>query len=667
MINFNLSLTFESLKTILRMIMDIFIMWMLLYYAIKIVKNNSKTIQIFKGIALILIVNGLAKFLGLDTVVWLSDMFLNWGFLAIIIVFQPEVRSILEKLGKSNVFSRMSTLSGNEKEKLVDELVTATMLLSRDQTGALISLEQSHSLSDFIKTGTQINSVVTAELITSIFVTSTPLHDGAVIIQGDRIACASAYFPPTNLDLPSRYGARHRAAIGISEITDAITIVVSEETGAVSITEGGKIITVNRKQLRDYLIRVICGEATEVKNVAPTHQLIIEKEIVPEVITPSKPAQEYIVEEKKKTPENEDKKDTKFDTAILSKLAVKRQAEEEEANEEKEMAEEVREPIQPVKKEKKKFSFFKSKRKEVKEKVIEVDHEEEMNRALDEEEASIKLPRKKDRPTPSYPIHELEESEITPEQYLVEVPEEVEEIEEMPLFDDVQVVMDEPVKKEVVRQEFVDNTTVAHSEKIQPSRNEAVSMADIKTIQRQAVEIPTQVHQATAVKNQIKPTQPITQTSNVRVMGVENTTQNKTDGISGEAYRKARLEAIKQGKTMYKEQQNTMQHPVFDEKREDIVKKPERAAFKADFSDKSETANLSLTGGINKPVKHDTSFDTSQFARIDADFQNIEDLIQADDNLEDQFAMLDTMSIKKPAVTEILDIKPANRAGGDQR
>lgn len=665
MINFNLSLTFESLKTILRMILDIFIMWMLLYYAIKIVKNNSKTIQIFKGIALILIVNGLAKFLGLDTVVWLSDMFLNWGFLAIIIVFQPEVRSILEKLGKSNVFSRMSTLSGNEKEKLVDELVTATMLLSRDQTGALISLEQSHSLSDFIKTGTQINSVVTAELITSIFVTSTPLHDGAVIIQGDRIACASAYFPPTNLDLPSRYGARHRAAIGISEITDAITIVVSEETGAVSITEGGKIITVNRKQLRDYLIRVICGEVTEVKNVAPTHQLIIEKEIVPEVITPSKPAQEYIVEEKKKAPEVEEKKDTKFDTAILSKLAVKRQAEEEEASEEKEMVEEINEPVQPIKKEKKKFSLFKSKKKEVKEKVAEVDHEEEMNRALDEEEASIKLPRKKDRPVPSYPIHELEESEITPEQYLVEVPDEIEE--EIPSFEDVQVVMDEPVRKEVVRQEFVDSSNIRQREKVQSSRNEAISTADIKAIQKEEVRIPTQVHQTTPMTGQIKSTQPISQTASVRAMGVEDTAQQKSQGVSGEAYRKARLEAIKQGKTMYKEQQNTMQHPVFDEKREDIVKKPERTAFKADFSDKSETANLSLTGGIKKLVKHDMSFDTSQFARIDEDFQNIEDLIHVDDSLEDQFAMLDTMSIKKPAVTEILDIKPANRAGGDQR
>ncbi|MDI9518541.1 MAG: diadenylate cyclase CdaA, partial [Bacillota bacterium] len=257
MSNYNLTFTLEGILSITRMFLDIFIMWLLLYYTIKIIRNNARTSQIFKGIVSILLIDMFAKLLGLKTVEWLADTFVNWGFLAIIIVFQPEIRSLLERLGKTNVFSRITTLSGNEKEKLVDEIVTATMLLSRNQTGALISVEQSHSLNDFVKTGTPINSVVTAELLTSIFVTSTPLHDGAVIIQGDRIACASAYFPSTNLELPSKYGARHRAAIGISEITDSVTIVVSEETGSVSITEAGKIFTVNRRQLKDYLMRVI--------------------------------------------------------------------------------------------------------------------------------------------------------------------------------------------------------------------------------------------------------------------------------------------------------------------------------------------------------------------------------------------------------------------------
>ena len=133
---------------------------------------------------------------------------------------------MLEKIGQSNIFSRMTTLTGNEKENLVDQIVTAVMLLSKDQTGALISIEESQSLDAYVATGTKLNSDVTAELLTSIFVTSTPLHDGAVIIQGDKIACASAYFPPTNADLPSRFGARHRAAIGFSEVTLSARITI---------------------------------------------------------------------------------------------------------------------------------------------------------------------------------------------------------------------------------------------------------------------------------------------------------------------------------------------------------------------------------------------------------------------------------------------------------
>jgi uncharacterized protein (TIGR00159 family) len=201
------------------MFLDIFIIWLILYYVLKLVRNNARTIQIFKGIILIVVIDALAKLLGLKTLEYMMDMFVNWGFLAIIIIFHPEIRSILERIGKSNVFSRITTLTGGEKEHLVDNIVTAVMVLSKNQTGALISIEQSHSLEDFVATGTRMNSDVTAELLTSIFVTTTPLHDGAAIIQGDKIACASAYFPPTNMELPSRFGARHRAAIGISEIT----------------------------------------------------------------------------------------------------------------------------------------------------------------------------------------------------------------------------------------------------------------------------------------------------------------------------------------------------------------------------------------------------------------------------------------------------------------
>lgn len=265
MTDYSINLTIQSIWTVSRVIIDIAIMWFVLYYAMRFVRNNSRTTQIFKGIILILVINGLAKILGLTTVTYFSDMFINWGFLAVIIIFQPEIRGLLERIGKTNAFSRINTLLSNEKEKLVDEVLKAVLVLSEERVGALISLEQSQSMQDYIKTGIEINSAVSKELITSVFMTTTPLHDGAVIIQGDRIACASAYFPPTNAELPSRYGARHRAALGISEVTDALTIVVSEETSVISIAEKGKIFAVDEKQLRDYLRRVICNDEIEIR------------------------------------------------------------------------------------------------------------------------------------------------------------------------------------------------------------------------------------------------------------------------------------------------------------------------------------------------------------------------------------------------------------------
>ena len=249
--------TVQTIFQMLRMFFDILILWILLYYTIKIVRNNSRTAQIFKGIILILIIRAIANFFGFKAVDWLAGVLVTYGFLAIIIIFQPEIRTVLERLGKSSVFSRLNTLSSNERLKLVDEIVTATMNLSNNRIGALITLEQGHSLSDFIKTGTPMNSLVTSDLLQTIFVPTTPLHDGAVIIQGDRIACASAYFPPTNLEAPSRYGARHRAAMGISEITDSVTVVVSEKSGRISIAEEGKLTQMTQATLRAYLEKVV--------------------------------------------------------------------------------------------------------------------------------------------------------------------------------------------------------------------------------------------------------------------------------------------------------------------------------------------------------------------------------------------------------------------------
>lgn len=276
MSDYNINLTIQNIWQVFRFAIDIAIMWFVFYYAIKAIRNNSRTVQIFKGIVAVIIVNGLAKLLGLATVTYFTDIFINWGLLACIIIFQPEIRSVLEKIGKTNAFSRISSLLSNEKEKLVDQLYDATVTLSKERIGALIAIEQSQSLQDYIKTGVAVNAEVTKELLCSVFMTTTPLHDGAVIIRGDRVACASAYFPPTNVNLSSRYGARHRAALGIAEVSDCLTIVVSEETSAISIAENGKIFSVNEQQLKEYLKRVICGDKTVIEKNSRRRNSLIE-------------------------------------------------------------------------------------------------------------------------------------------------------------------------------------------------------------------------------------------------------------------------------------------------------------------------------------------------------------------------------------------------------
>ena len=257
--------TVQTIVQLLRMVLDILILWLLLYYGVRIVRNNARTSQIFKGIVFILLLQALATFFGLTAVSWLAGFLLTYGFLGIIIVFQPEIRSLLERIGKTSVFSRLTTLSGSEKQQLVDVLSEATLSLSTSHVGALITLEQGNSLNNFIATGTKINALVSSDLLQTIFNPSSPLHDGAVILQGDRMACASAYFPPTTSDLPSRIGARHRAAIGISEITDSITIVVSEKSGNISVAEHGVLTPVPANKLKAFLEQAILYDETELE------------------------------------------------------------------------------------------------------------------------------------------------------------------------------------------------------------------------------------------------------------------------------------------------------------------------------------------------------------------------------------------------------------------
>ncbi|WP_296242297.1 diadenylate cyclase CdaA [uncultured Faecalicoccus sp.] len=257
-----MNITTSDISLILRLILDVIVIWALVYYALRIVRNNTRTIQIAKGILFILIVQGLSAILGLNALNYLINIFVNWGVVVIVIIFQPEIRAMLEKFGKTSTILGLN-VSHDEQINMIDELVKACEQMSKTKTGALISIQRSTSMEDYVHTGIEMDSVVSSELLGTIFQYGTPMHDGAVIIIGNKIACAAAYFPPTSKDLPSKYGARHRAAVGISEITDSITIIVSEETGNISVAMNGQLTQYKSEGLRRLLMNLLTPDMDE--------------------------------------------------------------------------------------------------------------------------------------------------------------------------------------------------------------------------------------------------------------------------------------------------------------------------------------------------------------------------------------------------------------------
>ena len=251
-----IQINFSMLWKVFRTLIDIAFVWYILYLFIGLFKKNMRTMQIFKGVLFILFVKLVTSMFGLSAMDYLVDAILTWGIIAIIVVFQPEIRSLLERIGQTKLDYRLR-LSDDQKAYLMNEIVDAITKLSQDQTGALITFEKEQSLVDYINTGTKINADIKSELFSTIFWEGTPLHDGAVIIKNDRIICAAAFFPPTKRELSPLYGARHRAAMGISEITDALTIVVSEETGTISFASKGKLTKIPRKELKASLVNAL--------------------------------------------------------------------------------------------------------------------------------------------------------------------------------------------------------------------------------------------------------------------------------------------------------------------------------------------------------------------------------------------------------------------------
>lgn len=197
-------------------------------------------VLLFKGILIIVVLKIVSDLLDLVTIGYLLDYVIMWGPLALIIIFQPEIRNVLEQLGRSQLLGRHKVLTVDEREKVVYEIIQAVDYLKKSHIGALIVIERDNSLTEYIEKAKKIYADISSDLLISLFFPNNPMHDGGIIIQGDKITCAGAVFPTSeSLKISKRLGTRHRAALGISEETDCIALVVSEETGRISIAIGG--------------------------------------------------------------------------------------------------------------------------------------------------------------------------------------------------------------------------------------------------------------------------------------------------------------------------------------------------------------------------------------------------------------------------------------------
>lgn len=251
---------FQALRQFgIRDIIDILIIAVCIYKLLQAIKE-TRAVQVFKGIGVVLIAAIIADFFRLSAVSWLLNTILQTGVIVLLVLFQPELRKALEKIGRGSVFNRTAVEDG--EDKIISELTLAMTELSKRKIGALIVIQQRSSLSDIIRTGTKINADICAPLILNIFEPNTPLHDGAVIISEGKIVAAGCFLPLSeNMSISKELGTRHRAGLGISEHTDSVTFIVSEETGVISYTSGGKLIRyMDKKAITDTLRSIFIVE-----------------------------------------------------------------------------------------------------------------------------------------------------------------------------------------------------------------------------------------------------------------------------------------------------------------------------------------------------------------------------------------------------------------------
>ena len=239
-------------------VLDIAIITFLVYKLLGFIRE-TRAEQLAKGLLLLVVATVLSKWMHLYTLHWLLSGLISAGLVAIVVIFQPELRRALEYLGRSRITNIFGEVDKEEAKRIVGQFVEAVDSMSASRTGALIVIEREISLNDIVETGTVIDSQITAQMIGTIFYEGTPLHDGAVIVRGDKLYAAGCVLPLTqNKELNKELGTRHRAGIGITENSDALVIIVSEETGIISIAQNGKLTrfldgkTIEKKLLNLY-------------------------------------------------------------------------------------------------------------------------------------------------------------------------------------------------------------------------------------------------------------------------------------------------------------------------------------------------------------------------------------------------------------------------------
>lgn len=252
-------------------IVEILIISFLVYQIMTWIKN-TKAWFLMKGIGIILIFILLAIIFEMNTILWIVENVLSIAVIAVVVVLQPELRRALEELGRKKFFASLMPFDKVQTERFLDktvnDLVKASFEMGKVKTGALMVIEQNVKLTEYERTGIEVDGLISSQLLINIFEHNTPLHDGAVIIRGNRVVSATCYLPLSdNMEISKELGTRHRAGVGISEVTDALTIIVSEETGHVSVTYEGKLYrNLDANALREKLQLIQNKEVDEKKH-----------------------------------------------------------------------------------------------------------------------------------------------------------------------------------------------------------------------------------------------------------------------------------------------------------------------------------------------------------------------------------------------------------------